>query len=161
MPPHRRRLIAVTMLSILIVTGLVIGCDSDDGPKVTTPAGNGGNNGNGNDGGSGNGENGTLPAGTIIRACYRVGAFVNGRPEVEYCQESKQRSPASELDAACTEGGGRPAARCTPALESCVVRDTHPRVELRLFRVEEGALAEELFEEIKQTCEPQNMENPS
>ena len=159
MPPRRRLLIAVTMLSILTVTGFVIGCDSDDGPKVTTPAGNGGNNGN--DGGSGNGENGTLPAGTIIRACYRVGAFVNGRPAVEYCQESKQRSPASELDAACTEGGGRPAARCTPALDSCVVRDTHPRVELRLFRVEEGALAEELFEEIKQTCEPQNMENPS
>lgn len=156
MPPRQRLLIAVTLLSVLTVTGLVIGCDSDDGPKVTAPAGNGGNDGN--DGGSGNG---TLPAGTIIRACYRVGAFVNGRPEVEYCQESKQRSPASELDAACTEGGGRPAARCTPALDSCVVRDTHPRVELRLFRVEEGALAEELFEEIKQTCKPQNMENPS
>ena len=47
MPPRRRRLIAVTLLSVLTVTGLVIGCDSDDGPEVTPPAGNGGS-GNGN-----------------------------------------------------------------------------------------------------------------
>jgi len=40
---------------VLTVTGVVIGCDSDDGPKVTAPAPTGGNNG---ENGGNNGENG-------------------------------------------------------------------------------------------------------
>ena len=35
----------MTVLSFLTVIGLVIGCDSDDGPKVTAPSGNGSGNG--------------------------------------------------------------------------------------------------------------------
>ena len=43
MTPRQRFFIAVTVLSFLTVTGVVIGCDSDDGPTVTAP--NGGNGG--------------------------------------------------------------------------------------------------------------------
>ena len=38
MTPRQGFLIAVTVLSFLTVTGLVIGCDSDDGPTVTAPS---------------------------------------------------------------------------------------------------------------------------
>ena len=43
MTPRQRFFLAVTVLSFLTVTGVVIGCDSDDGPTVTAP--NGGNGG--------------------------------------------------------------------------------------------------------------------
>ena len=43
MTPRQRFFLAVTVLSFLTVTGVVIGCDSDDGPTVTAPnSGNGG-----------------------------------------------------------------------------------------------------------------------
>ncbi len=38
MTPRHRVFLAVTVLSFLTVIGLVIGCDSDDGPKVTAPS---------------------------------------------------------------------------------------------------------------------------
>ena len=47
MTPRHRVFLAVTVLSFLTVIGLVIGCDSDDGPKVTAPAPGGGGGGNG------------------------------------------------------------------------------------------------------------------
>ena len=47
MTPRHRVILAVTVLSFLTVIGLVIGCDSDDGPKVTAPAQSGGGGGNG------------------------------------------------------------------------------------------------------------------
>ena len=52
MTPRHRVFLAVTVLMVLTVIGLVIGCDSDDGPKVTAPAPSGGGNG-GNNGGNG------------------------------------------------------------------------------------------------------------
>ena len=42
MTNKKRFLMALTVVSFLTVTGLVIGCDSDDGPKVTPPSGGGG-----------------------------------------------------------------------------------------------------------------------
>lgn len=42
MPIKQRLIIAVTVLSFVAVTGFVVGCDSDDGPKVTPPSGGGG-----------------------------------------------------------------------------------------------------------------------
>ena len=42
MTPRHRVFLAVTVLSFLTVTGFVIGCDSDDGPKVTAPSGGSG-----------------------------------------------------------------------------------------------------------------------
>ena len=50
MTPRQRVFLAVTVLMVLPVTGLVIGCDSDDGPKVTAPAPSGGGSGNGGNG---------------------------------------------------------------------------------------------------------------
>lgn len=41
MTNKKRFLMALTVVSFLTVTGLVIGCDSDDGPKVTPPSGSG------------------------------------------------------------------------------------------------------------------------
>ncbi len=60
MTNKKRFLMALTVVSFLTVTGFVIGCDSDDGPKVTAPApapSGGGENGDGENG-DGNGENG-------------------------------------------------------------------------------------------------------
>ncbi len=45
MTNKKRFLMALTVVSFLTVTGLVIGCDSDDGPKVTPPAPSGGGSG--------------------------------------------------------------------------------------------------------------------
>ena len=42
MTNKKRFLMALTVVSFLTVTGLVVGCDSDDGPKVTPPSGGGG-----------------------------------------------------------------------------------------------------------------------
>ena len=42
MTPRHRVFLAVTVLSFLTVIGFVIGCDSDDGPKVTAPSGGSG-----------------------------------------------------------------------------------------------------------------------
>lgn len=52
MTPRQRVLIAVTVLLFIAVTGFVIGCDSDDGPKVTAPSDNGGGGGGGGGGGA-------------------------------------------------------------------------------------------------------------
>ena len=48
MTPRHRVFLAMTVLMVLTVIGLVIGCDSDDTPTVTAPAPSGGGNNGGN-----------------------------------------------------------------------------------------------------------------
>ena len=60
MTNKKRFLMSLTVVSFLTVTGFVIGCDSDDGPKVTPPAPSGGgepSGGENGDGENGDGEN--------------------------------------------------------------------------------------------------------
>ena len=78
MTNKKRFLMALTVVSFLTVTGFVIGCDSDDGPKMTAPApapSGDGENGDGNgENGDGNGENGDGNGGpTASRESYEGG----------------------------------------------------------------------------------------
>lgn len=142
MTPRQRVFLAVTVLSFLIVTGLVIGCDSDDTPTVTAPSG------------------APTPNGTETYGCAVRG---NG-----YCQEfviggssAHRRTEIDEAKETCASIGGQDVASCTPAYESCIP-DSGPLAEvwrarqaarqgdiMRLVRIWQGTEAEERFRGVR------------
>lgn len=150
MTPRHRVFLAVTVLMVLTVIGLVIGCDSDDGPKVTAPS-----------------EAPTTPAppdptvdpnGTETYGCA---VRRNG-----YCQEfvvggssAHRRAQIDEAKETCAELGGQSVASCTPVYESCILSSgplaafwssrTEAGDIIRFVRIWQGTEAEERFRGVR------------